>query len=433
MEHRRLKIFFALLAIFAFGVIVWYFLFSQPTSAPTLDQPTSPFSLRDLPARFSFIFQGGEPESTSTTEITLPGKEAFVKVWDKPATGNVIAVRQILKEVTATSTVGTTTIASTKTVRATSTTLMFVDRITGYVYGYEPDSGRTYQISNTTVPGIYDAYIFNNGTKIVMRYLGEDKKSVISILASIPSIQPGNDPEPLANSTYLPQNISSVAVSSDGSELSYVVPNSAGATFYTITSKGITTLATSPFSEWTLTYGGRQVYATPKSSAYLVGSTVTLPAFLPVVNNKTGLASAGSPSGALLNSMWSQNGLVTFGTLRGVSHVSQTKTLASKCTPINDTYFICGSPLVLPQAEQGLPDDWYQGRVGFNDQLVIVNAANGDATNLYTFDEKLGDMDVTHISTFNAGELISFIRKQDGSLYLLNTALLADSGSENEQ
>lgn len=432
MEHRRLKILFAFIAIFAFGVIMWYFLFSKPAPSPTLDQPTNPFSLRDLPARFSFIFQGNDPESTSTTEVTLPGKEAFVRVWDKPASGNTIAVKQILKEVTATSTRGTTTISSTKTVRATSTTLMFVDRTTGYVYGYEIDSGRTYQISNTTVPGVYDAYIFSNGSKVLMRYLGEDKKSIISILSSIPSIQPGNDPEPLKDSTYLPQNISDVAISSDGLDIAYVVPGSAGATFYTVTPKGTIPVATSPLSEWTVMYGGKQLYATPKASAYLTGSTVALPGFIPVISNKTGLMTTGSPSGALLNSMWSQSGLVTFGTTRGISNVSSIKTLASKCSSMNDVYFLCGVPLTLPMEEQGLPDDWYQGRIQFNDKLVIINAANGDTTDLYTFDEKFGTMDVTHISMFNAGELISFIRKQDATLYLLNTSLLADSEIENE-
>lgn len=432
MEHRRLKIIFALIALFAFAVIVWYFLFSKPSPAPTLEQPTNPFSLRDLPARFAFIFQGDDQEATSTTEVTMPGREALIHIWDKPATGNTIAVRQILKEVTATTTVGTTTVASIKTVRATSTTLMFVDRMTGYVYGYEIDSGTTYQISNTTIPGVYDAYIFSNGTRIVLRYLGEDKKTIVSVMASIPAINPGNDPEPLAGSTYLPQNISSVAVSSDGSEISYVVPSSTGATFYTTTSKGTAMLATSPFSEWRIAYGGKQVYATPKPSAYLTGSTVSLPAFLPVISNKTGLISMGSPSGALLSSMWSQEGLVTFGTVRGVSHVSSAKTVASKCSPLNETYFLCSVPVALPQTSNGLPDDWHQGRIQFNDRLVIINAANGDVVDIYAFDEKKGDMDVMQISTFNAGELVSFIRKQDSTLYLLNTVLLGDNETEEE-
>lgn len=427
MEHRRLKILFALIALFAFGVIVWYFLFSTPAPAPTLEKPTNPFSLRDLPARFSFIFQDAEQEQATETEVTFPGKEPFSRIWDKPASGNVFVSRPVLREITSTSTVGTTTIASTKTIRATSTTLMFVDKTTGHVYGYDVETGSTYQISNTTVPGVYDAYIFNQGKKVVMRYVTGDRKTVISVVGTIPGTKPGDDPEPLADSTYLPQNVSSVAVSSDHSEISYVVPSSAGATFYTLSSKGTATIAQSPFSEWTIAYGGRQVYATPKASAYLTGSTVLLPSFSPVVSNKTGLVSVPSPSGAMLNSMFSQSGLITFGTSKGVSSVSSARTVASKCAPMNDSYFLCGVPLNLPESASGFPDGWYQGRVQFNDELMIINAASGETTRLYAFDEKYSPMDVTHLAAFNKGSLVSFVRKQDGSLFLLNTELLADN------
>lgn len=432
MEHRRLKILFALIALFAFGVIVWYFLFSKPQEAPTLDKPTNPFSVRDLPARFLFIFQDEKPEGTTETEITLPGKQALVRIWDKPASGNIFVSRQVLREVTSTSTVGTTTVSSTKTVRATSTTLMFVDRTTGYVYGHDLDSGVTYQISNTTVPGVYDAYIFDQGRKVIMRYLSEDRKTIASILGSVPNTTPGNDPEPLIETTYLPKNISSVAISSDKTEVSYVVPSSSGATFYTLSPKGTTMIGQSPLSEWTVSYGGRQLYATPKASAYLTGSTLSLPSFMPVVSNKTGLVSIPSPSGAILSSMFSQSGLLTFGTMRGTSNITTSRTIASKCAPLYEAYFLCGVPLAIPETLHGQPDDWYQGRVEFNDQLAIINAANGDTTHLYSFDDELGNMDVIRIATHNTGELVSFIRKQDSSLYLLNTNLIGETESDNE-
>lgn len=432
MEHRRLRILFGVIALFAFGVIVWYFLFSKPKPAPTLDQPTDPFSLRDLPARFAFIFQDDGPTQTTETEVTLPGEEPFVRIWDKPTTGNVFITKQVLKESATSSTVGTTTVVSTKTVRATTTVLMFVDRITGYVYGHHMETGKTYQISNTTVPGVYDAHIFNGGSKIVMRHLGDDKKTIMSMFAAIPNIQPGNDPEPLADIAYLPQNISSVAVSSDLSELSYVVPTSGGATFYTINTKGVNRIAESPFSEWLVTYGGKQLYATPKPSAYLTGSTVLLPSFAPAISNKTGLISRASTNTTLLNSMWSQGGLLLFGTSRGVSTVASAKTLASKCAPLQNPYFICGVPKMLPPTIYGLPDDWLQGRVQFDDELVFINAANGDTTQLFEFEKKFGNMDVVHLSTHNGSELISFIRKQDGSLYLLNTKLIGDLPADHD-
>lgn len=426
MEHRRLQILFALIALFAFGVIVWYFLFSKPDAAPTLQTPTSAFSLRDLPARFAFIFQGDTPDSNTETEVTPAGTVPFTRIWDAPSTGNVFVSRPILKEVTSTSTVGTTTISTTRTVRATTTVLMFVDRVTGYIYGHAVESGTTYQISNTTVPGVFDAHVWAGGDRIVMRYLDTDRKTVVSLLASIPNVQEGRDPEPLTDTTYLPQNISSVAVSKNLSTLSYVVPGSNGSTIYSLSLRGTARVADSPFSEWTLSYGGEQLYATPNASAYVEGTTVTLPSFSSVVGGKTGLLSTPSANGPMLNSMWAQSGLVTFGVGGGKTIAFTTKTLASKCTGTAAPYFICGVPQSIPESVEGLPDDWYQGRFMFNDTLSIVNAQNGETYTLYSFPENYGQIDVIHLTTSMGSDLISFIRKQDSTLFLLNTNLFAD-------
>lgn len=427
MQHRRLQILFALISLFAFGVIVWYFLFATPQSAPSLETTATPLSLRDLPARIGFIFQGNPPEQTSETEVTPPGSVPFIKVWDNPAAGNVLVNRPILREVLATTTVGTSTLLQTRTVRATTTVLMFVDRITGHIYGHSIESGATYQISNTTVPGIYDAYIWNGGDRVLFRFLDTDKKTIVSMLATIPQVQEGRDAEPLIDTTYLPQDVSSVAVNRSLSTLSYVVPNDAGSSIYSVNARGTTKIADSPFGEWIISYGGDQLYATPKASAYVKGSTVSLPSFGRLVGEKTGLVTTPSSTGLLLSSMWSQTGLVMFSTNGGTTTILPVKTLASKCTPGIPPYFLCGVPKTIPESYEGLPDDWYQGRVQFNDTLQILNAQNGEVYTLYTFDEKYGSIDVTHIQTTPQADLISFIRKQDGALFLLNTNLFNES------
>lgn len=429
MEHRRLQILFALVALFAFGVIVWYFLFSTPTSAPTLTGTNNPLSIKDLPARLGFIFQGNSPQTTTETEVTDPAKDPFIKVWDKPSTGNAFVTRTILKEIIATSTIGTSTVSTVKTVRATTTILMFVDRTTGYVYGHNIETGVTYQISNTTIPGVHDAYIWAGGNRVAMRYLNPDKKTVVSILATIPDVQEGRDAQPLVGVTNLPNNISSLAVSASRASLSYVVPNDSGASIYTITTKGTTRVADSPFTEWLISYGGEQLYATTKASAYVEGTTVVLPSFSRVVGDKTGLTSTPGVSGTVLNSMWSKNGLSTFATKGGILVQFAAQTLASKCAPSGTQYFLCGVPKTLPSGDEGLPDDWYQGRVSFDDHLVLLDTKNGNSINLYSFDTKDTPMDVTNLSLSAKSDLVSFIRKQDASLFLLNTNLLADEFS----
>ncbi len=426
MQHRRLMILFAIISVFAFGVILWYFLFSKPEIAPTLEGTANPLSLRDLPARFAFLFQDTPPETTTETEVLPPGSQPFLVVWDKPATGNVLVTKEVLREITATTTVGTSTTLVTRTVRATTTVLMFVDRITGYVYGHNIESGKTYQITNTTIPGIYDAYIWDNGTRILLRYLDADNKTIVSTLSNIPSVQEDGGAQPLLSTTFLPNNVTSVAVSPSFTSVSYVVPTSTGSSFYTITAKGSTKIADSPFGEWNLSYGGQQLYATPKASAYLEGSTYLLPSFSRILGDKTGLVSTGGDGGLTLNSMWTRSGLATFGTKEGVNTPLSVRTIASKCTAFGSPYFLCGVPKTIPVEEEGLPDDWYQGRASFDDTLVVVNAVTGESYTLYEIDEKYGKMDITHISTTSGRDIVSYIRKQDSSLFLLNTNLLSD-------
>lgn len=431
MSRRSLYMLFMFVCMLAVIITVRYFFFTEPQKAPTLGGTKDPLNDSPLPSRFGFItqyFTGEIPESTSTTEITNPEEQILTKIWDKPTAGGIFVSVPILKEVVSTSTLkGTTTEVTTiKSVRASSTVLMFVDRTTGYIYGHSLESGRTYQITNTTIPGIYDAYIWKNGRGILMRYLDTDRETIISTMGDIPVVPEDGNALPLEGVTLLPKNIASVAVSSSGNQISYVVPNSIGSSFYTITTKGVSTAATSPFSEWNIFYGGEQLYATTKPSAYVEGYTVSLPSFLRLVGNKTGLTSISSQNGILLNSMWAQSGLLTFlfsktGSFKNLS----VKTLSSKCAQNVESVFICAVPKSIPRTNEGLPDDWYQGSVSYDDTLSLVDGNNGETYSLYSFDDSLGPMDILNISSSSDGKSIGFMRKQDGSLWLLKTDLIA--------
>jgi hypothetical protein len=286
-----------------------------------------------------------------------------------------------------------------------------------------------YQISNTTIPGIYDAYIFNNGKSVVMRYLDGDRRTIVSVLASIPQVQEGENPLPLMETTFLPKNVSSVAVSASSQKVSYVVPGTTGSSVYTIAPVGQTLTATSPFSEWSLSYGGEELYAQSKPSAFIEGSTVKLPYFAITESKKTGLVSLPSPHGELLNSMWSNTGLVTYVRAGGDPIILSVKTIASKCSWLKKSpVVLCAIPKDVPRADEGLPDEWYQGSFLFNDTLQFIDAKNGTPYPLYTFDEKIGAMDLIKIILSENERDVSFIRKQDETLWLLKTDLLTPAG-----
>lgn len=424
--NRRLLLSIILVLLFAVGVIVWFFIYAEKKTTPSLGGTADPLSVKTFPKRFQFVFNDDEaPVSTSTTEMTPEKALVLTQIWNKPATGQTFVTEEVIKEVDATSTQGTTTITVKKLVRATSTILMFVDRTTGHIYGYNREINKIYQISNTTIPGIYDAYIFNNGKRVVFRYADNDKHVIVGVLANIPSVNEREQAKPLENTTYLPSQVTSVAVNKKRTLLSYLVAGDRGGSIYTVTPKDTVLVASSPFRELSLSYGGETLYATSKPSAYVGGQTMSLPSFEFVLGEKTGLMSNPSENSIFINSMWSSQGLKTFLSNNGNQVVLNTKTIASKCTWGQKEFLICAIPKTLPRSTEGLPDDWFQGRVSFDDSFVTIDTKTAEVYPLYSFDsnEKIL-FDVTGISLSENNILAAFTRKQDTSLWLLDTDLI---------
>lgn len=418
--NRKILLIVGMVLFFAVIVIVYYFFYMKPVAAPTLRETNNPIQTRTFLPRFQFLF-GEDPQSTSTTEVINPEIAPLIKIWDKPATGQTFITKNTFKETTSTSTVGTTTIATRRTERATTTALLFVDKITGYIYSYSFETRQISQITNTLVPGVYDAYFFNNSKQVLMRYIDREKNTVRTLTATVPEVREGAEPLSLERMTYLSGNVTSIAVDSKKEKASYLISSREGSTIYTLSSRGVSLIASSPFSEWNLTYGGDTLYATTKASAYVEGTTVRVPGFIPEISERTGLISKPSDSNKILNSMWSSSGLLVYLLTPLGEVVLPIKTIASKCAWEQKDFLICGVPRVLPRGGEGLPDDWFQGRVMFNDDLYLVDTNTGNPTLLYEFTNDDGLFDITNIVTLSSNNLISFTRKQDDSLWLLDT------------
>ena len=133
----------------------------------------------------------------------------------------------------------------------------------------------------------------------------------------------------------------------------------------------------------------------------------------------------------MLNSMWGPQGLVTFISVSGATRVLSVRTLATKCGWGEKNFLVCAVPRTLPKATEGLPDDWFQGRVSFNDDMFIINVADGEKYELYTFKDADGVFDVVNLSFGKGKSYISFNKKQDGSLWLLNLNLLGGGDTSN--
>lgn len=411
-------------AFFAILVIVWYVFYAKPAMAPSLGGTNNPLPTRTFPARFQFLNWGQDEVSSSTTEFTDPLKMPLVRVWNKPATGQTFITEEILKEILATTTQGTTTIEVKRQVRATTTVLIFVDKITGYIYGYPLETGAIYQISNTIIPGAADAYFFDNGKRVIIRNFDYEKNTVTAVIAKVPNVKPDGSALPLEEMTYLPSKVTAIATNKRGDRASYIVTTDRGSTIYTTTSLGTSPVASSPFGEWDLSYGGETLYTTTKPSAYVIGVTTKLPSFLIQNGERTGLMSNPSGGGEILSSMWSSKGLLMFLSSFGKDTVLPIKTLASKCSWGTQDFLVCALPRSIPKADEGMPDDWFQGKVTFNDDLYVIDKETGNQYPMYTFSDKEGLYDIINITLNGTNEILSFNRKQDDSLWMLNTNLL---------
>lgn len=423
-NNRKLLIVVGLVLLFVVIVLVWYFFYAKPIIAPSLDTTKNPIPTRTVPVRAAFLNWVSSQVSSSTTEVTDPSLYPLTRIWDKPATGQTFITTDILQEIAATTTVGTTTIATKKMVRATSTTLLFVDKITGYIYGYPLETGKVFQISNTVIPGVHDAYFFNNGTRVMMRYIDREKNTVVGLIASVPAVVPTSNALPLISVQYLNAEVSSIALNENKDRASYVVATEKGSAVYTVTNKDPVYVTSSPFREWSLSYGGNELFVTTKPSAYVEGSTLSLTTFQPEIQEKTGLMSNPTIGGVMLNSMWGNKGLLTFLSTNGSIKLLQVATLAPKCSWGKKYYLVCAIPRVMPTTTEGLPDDWFQGRVSFVDDLMVVDIKTGSHYLLYEFTQSDGEFDITNIALSEAHEYLSFTKQQDGTLWLLSTRLL---------
>lgn len=429
MRDRKIFLILGVAILFAFVVVIWYFFKATPSSNPNINNPTNPFGpgAASRP-RGEFInnFINGLFNNKPATNERVPASERIlVQIWDKPTAGYAFVTREIIIEGTSTPQVGTSTVKKlSKPIKKTVEYLMFVDRITGHIYGYNSDGMAPFQITNTTIPGIYDAYITQNGTKVFMRYFDKDTNVIKTMVANIPSFIEGADPHSLNNLKSLQDNVSSFAVSDSSNYFSYLVPDSSGSTIYTIDSKDVSTSFSSPLREWSLVYGGETPYITNKPSAYLEGSTFSLPKNIYAVGGKTGLISLPNKTGeSILSSMWSNSGLITFISSKktGTSNTLNIKTLASKCVWMDTTRFLCGVPLALTSREEGLPDDWLQGSISFSDNLFLININSGESSMVISLSEESGNpFDIIRPQINKGLTSLLFTNKQNGSMWMVN-------------
>lgn len=315
--------------------------------------------------------------------------------------------------------------------RATSTLVRFVDRGTGHIYDalLPAKAGEKFnvtRITNNTLSPVYEATFRSDASSLLIRLLdeaGNENNLLLTLTA------------PKATSTDL-YTISSVSLRGDiesplagaGNTLYYVASDSGAVSSISFQGDGVRSLWTSGLKSWRVGSLGANLLLTTKASAEVPGyaysttSAGSLPAKL--LGPLSGLSAIGNkPGNKLLYSYTSGNRtLMRVRTLSTGTEASiEPGTLAEKCvwgTQSADVFF-CGTPISAPGGEE--PDDWYQGKVSFNDYVWRYDTKSEVSTLIVEPQDEFNvSLDVFRPALSPDESYFVFINKRDLSLWAVS-------------
>lgn len=324
------------------------------------------------------------------------------------------------------------------------TYVRYVLRENGFIYEVDPETGVSKQLTNTTIPRIYEALFGNEGNTVILRYLMRDQLTRLDVIKTylahleLPLESASTtDMVGALRGDYLPGNISSLSISPDGKNLFYLLPIAEGISGTTVSLSSTPSpkeVFRNSFSEWLpqLLNDGT-ILLTTKASANVPGYTYLYDpknkTLARVIREKIGLTTQGNQSGTLIaysenlagNSIFSLYNKKGFSEEEGGFLEHETlvplTTLPEKCAWGTVHHLLyCGS--FSRAGYTGIPDAWYQGLITFKDTFWAINTDTTEITLLANPQDTLKkDFDVTMPFVDNKETFLFFTDKNDSSLW----------------
>ncbi len=278
-------------------------------------------------------------------------------------------------------------------------------------------------VSNTTIPSVVDALWGNAGTTTILQYMDSGTlKSVYLALATTSSTG-----APL-RVQFLPNNISSLALSPDARSVVYMLTTNAGSDGYTANIDGTNPrkLFSSPLSQVLISWPATStLMLQSKSAAGVPGAAFVIDAKL---GTQTPLLFANGLV-ALANSVFSkvvyQTAQDTDNTATTYSHDIATgkdaplanDPLPEKCvwSPTIRTDLYCALP--IDYVTGGYVDLWHKGLVQTADSIVLFKTNIGDGIVLTLPGEGGANAPIEQLGVSQDGKYLWFITRGDQSLW----------------
>lgn len=414
MLKTIIKIILAILILAVIGVGIYIFFDRQQKTADPND--TSGLSIGDF-------FPFGNSDTTGDNTNQTPPNNT---VQNNPINTDVPTAPPRLWQISTQPQSGSVVWIATGTPM-----VRYVDKATGNVFESSLRLIGQKRVTNTTIPKVYEAKWQSSGKALLFRFLGTNQETIRTTFgrittSSIPASGSDNAGLQEIQATFLPDNISSLAMNQTNGNLVYAQVYPSGASVQTANATGATVK-----NIWSGTLkdilvgwvNPTTVSITTKASADAVGSLY----FVKTDTNKVERVLGGRGLTALPNGLGSfvfysesaGSGLLSriFNTKTGDTMELSFATLAEKCvwSPKNLVVY-CAVPENLSSGKY--PDAWYQGKVSFNDVFWQFDTTSGVGRFLADPEQAVGkQIDAVNLSLDPNEEYLVFTNKKDSQLW----------------
>jgi hypothetical protein len=219
------------------------------------------------------------PDRSNILEI-IPGSAAS-STEGAIGDGNVRA-RPVLEQITQRYAAGAVILEPTKNFGEGDLfdRVRYMERATGNTYEYEVGSGREpIRLTNTTIPRVYEALWVEGGDGVIARLLADDYTTIRSFYGNIEIAQDATSSPGALEGVFLPQNITTIAASPDGSSIFYVKEEGFEAVMVRAKPDGSSSqiLQTIPIKQWQVFWPrASEIIVSTKPSAQVLGHSFSL-------------------------------------------------------------------------------------------------------------------------------------------------------------
>ena len=227
--------------------------------------------------------------------------------------------------------------------------------------------------------------------------------------------------------TFLPDNISDISISPDGTKAFYLLEHNDGVVgiVMNLTDSKKTQIFDSPFTEWLSSWlGDKNVNLTTKAASvfggYVYNIDINKKVPMKTLGAINGLTSLANPNGKSI--IFSDNTLSTktYDLSTRESNTLSVNTLPEKC--IWDKMGVniyCAVP--KNTGSFSYPDSWYQGETSFNDQIWKIDTSTNTANFLIDPSTVAGEeVDGIKLMLDQNENFLFFVNKKDSFLWELD-------------